>query len=542
MAEKKGSGVARSSPRRGADDASADTATSVVESLSYALASAHHPDEAAASATGWIREIVGPEAAVQISRPDAAGRLRVVWREGAGAHDGRAQMTARRVAFQTRVYSHLDLRAADTRAAFFPLVWRETSLGVLEVQARRDAILERAGMLAAIACQFAGVLAGLAERGELEREVEALEGVAEIGRDLLHADGPEMGLRMVAGALWREFRSPVAIWWGEDHGPRALTSVAGLNPGDSERLEQRMGLVLPWARTTSRQRADLSKRFADAVGASQATVREAGDALLFVANDGPLLQRRVEVIASLIDDTLPLLSASAREDQRTSELNVGLAWTAHELRTPILGVKAALESVVGRSASRDEALLRLSVRELEQLATDTEGILGWATGGNELSPRYVDVAQLVEDAVATYRLLHGADGTVLVVAPPPIMALADPTHLRAAVVNLVRNAVLYSDPGGVVSVHVTDENGAVRVSVGDQGPGVPLAERGVIFDPFVRGGAGSRAGNGSGLGLFITRRVVEAHGGRIWVDSDEGGATFHMLLPVDGRELQRSAS
>jgi signal transduction histidine kinase len=80
------------------------------------------------------------------------------------------------------------------------------------------------------------------------------------------------------------------------------------------------------------------------------------------------------------------------------------------------------------------------------------------------------------------------------------------------------------------------------VSVGDQGPGVPLAERGAIFDPFVRGGAASRAGNGSGLGLFITRRVVEAHGGRIWVDSDEEGATFHMLLPVDGREPQRSAS
>jgi signal transduction histidine kinase len=542
MAEKKGNGVATSSRRHGADDASADTASSVVETFCYALASARQADEAAACAAAWVREAVGPKAAVQISRPDAAGRLRAVWREGEEAHQGRAQVTARRVAFQTRVYSHLDLPAAGTRAAFFPLVWRETSLGVLEIQARRDAIRERSGMLAAVACQLAGVLAGLAERDGLEREVEALEGVAGIGRDILHADGPEVALRIVAGALWREFRAPVAIWWGDDHGPRVLTSVAGLNPQDSEHLAQRMGAVLPWARTTSRQRADLSKRFADAVGASEVTVREAGDSLVFVANDGPLLQRRVEMIASLLDDTLPLLSASAREDQRTSELHVGLAWTAHELRTPILGVKAALESVVGRSASRDEALLRLSVRELEQLATDTEGILGWAVGGRELSPRYVDVAQLVEDAVATYRLLHGAEGTVLVVAPPPIMALADPTHLRAAVVNLVRNAVLYSDPEGVVSVHVTDEQGAVRVSVGDQGPGVPLAERGVIFDPFVRGGAGSRAGNGSGLGLFITRRVVEAHGGRIWVDSDEGGATFHMLLPVDGRELQRSAS
>jgi signal transduction histidine kinase len=542
MAGKKGSGLATSSRRRSADTASVEPASSVVGSLSYALASARDADEAAASATGWIREAVGPEAAVQISRPDAAGRLRAVWREGDGARHGRAQITARRVAFQTRVYSHVDLPAAGRTAAFLPLVWRETSLGVLEVQARRDAIRERSGTLAVVACQLAGVLAGLAEREGLEREVEALEGAAGIARELLHADGPEIALRIVAGALWNEFRAPVAIWWGDDHGPRILTSVAGLNSRDSKQLAQRMGTVFPWARTTLRQRADLSERFADAVGAGRATVREAGDALVFVANRGPLLRRRVEMICSVLEDILPLLSASAKEEQRTSRFDVGLAWTAHELRTPILGVKAALESVVGRSASRDEALLRLSVRELEQLATDTEGILGWAVGERELSPRYVDVAQLVEDAVATYRLLHGAEGTVLVVAPPPIMALADPTHLRAAVVNLVRNAVLYSDPDGVVTVHVTDEGAAVRVSVDDQGPGIPAGEREVIFDPFVRGGAGWRAGQGSGLGLFITRRVVEAHGGRVWVDSDEGGATFHMLLPVDGRELQRSAS
>jgi signal transduction histidine kinase len=303
-----------------------------------------------------------------------------------------------------------------------------------------------------------------------------------------------------------------------------------------------MGAVLPWARATTRQRSDLRGRFAYAVGADRVTVREAGDAVLFVANDGSRLEHRVEMVGSLLGDTLPLLSMRASAERRTSRLDVGLAWTAHELRTPILGVKAALEIVAGRSGSRDDELLMLSLRELEQLAADTEGILGWAVGGRELSPRYVDVAQLVEDAVTTYRLLHGSEGTVEVIAEPPVMALVDPTHLRAAVVNLVRNAVLYSDPDGVVSVQVRDEDAAVRISVGDQGPGIPLAEREVIFDPFVRGGAGSRAGAGSGLGLFITRRVVEAHGGHVWVDSGEIGATFHMLLPVDRKELQRSAS
>jgi signal transduction histidine kinase len=532
----KGSGLGTDAHRRGAAAAS-----TVVESLSYALASARHADEAAACAAGWIRETVGPETAVQIARPDAAGRLRTVWHEGESAQLDRAQTTARRVAFQTRAYSHLDLPgAADLRVAFFPLVCREASLGVLEIQAGRDAIRDRSGTLAAVACQLAGVLAGLAERQGLEQEVEALQGVAEIGRDLLQADGPKVALDIVAGALWREFRVPVAIWWGDDQGPRTLTAVAGVNAQKGKQLDERMGTVVPWARATSRQRADLRGRFADAVGAGRVTVREAGDAVVFVANDEPLLQRRVEMVGALLDDTLPLLSRSEREEQRTSRMDVGLAWTAHELRTPILGVKAALEVVAKRSASRDDELLRLSLRELEQLAADTEGILGWAVGGRDLSPRSVDVAQLVHDVVTTYRLLHG--GTVEVVAQPPVMALADPMHLRAAVVNLVRNAVLYSDPNGVVTVQVEEEESAVRVSVGDQGPGIPVAEREIIFDPFVRGGAGSRTGAGSGLGLFITRRVVEAHGGRVWVDSEEVGATFRMLLPVDREELQRFAS
>ncbi len=447
------------------------------------------------------------------------------------------------MAFQTRAYSHLDLPTApDRRVAFFPLVCREAPLGVLEIQAGRDAIQERSGTLAAVACQLAGVLAALDERRGLEREVETLTGVADIGRELLHAVGPEGALDVVAGALWREFRAPVAIWWGDDRGPRMLTVVAGLNAEKSTLLEQRMGSVVPWASATPRQRADLRGRFADTVGTGRVTVREAGDAVVFVAGGGPLLQRRVEMIGSLLEDTLPLLSTSAREEERTSRMHVGLAWTAHELRTPILGVKAALETVVGRSPSRDDELLRLSLRELEQLAADTEGILGWAVGGSELSPREVDVAQLVEDAVTTYQLLHGTRGTIEVEAQPPVMAVADPTHLRAAVVNLVRNAVLYSDPDGAVTVRVEREETAVRVSVSDQGPGVPLAEREIIFEPFVRGGAGSRPTGGSGLGLFITRRVVEAHGGHVWVDSDEVGATFHLSLPVDRRELQRFAS
>jgi signal transduction histidine kinase len=102
-----------------------------------------------------------------------------------------------------------------------------------------------------------------------------------------------------------------------------------------------------------------------------------------------------------------------------------------------------------------------------------------------------------------------------------------------AVRNLVRNALAYSSPGSEVKVSVITEQEAVTVSVANRGPGIPEGEEEAIFDPFVRGEAALQTGaRGSGLGLFITRRIAEAHGGEVWVDSSPRGTTFYLQLPV----------
>lgn len=516
---------------------------SVIESSSYALASAGRREEAAAHATSWVREIVDGDVSVHIARLDAAGRLRTVWRDGAISSTSSGLTTARRIALQTRAYSHFDFPpiTGERRAALFPLVCREQSLGLLEIQADRAALEERSGMLAAIACQLAGVLASLDERDGLARQVGTLEELADIARAVLRADGPEEALAIVASALSRDVRAPVAIWWSPDDGVRTLASLSGVNAAKTDVVMRNLGEVPPSDQMSDGERAELRQRFARVLGVRGATLRDAAGALVLVASRSPFAQHRVDMIGSLLEDSLPLLWVSAREAKRSSYLDVGLAWTAHELRTPILGVKAALEGVVGRSGPRDESVLRRSVRELEKLALDTEGILGWATGRRELETSVVDVSRLVEDAIASYRS-YDVEATIVVDADPSVTASVDPVQLRAAVVNLIRNAALYSGRDAVVRVHVASEGTAVRVSVRDQGPGIPREERATIFDPFVRGREGSRVRDGSGLGLFITRRVVEAHGGRIWVDPHDEGSTFHVLLPVDGRELQRSAS
>lgn len=515
----------------------------MIESSSYALASASRPEEAAAHATSWVREILHGDVSVQIARLDAAGRLRTVWRDGENTPTGSGLTTARRIALQTRAYSHFDLPpiTSGRRAALFPLVCREQSLGLLEIQADRAALDERSGMLAAIACQLAGVVAALDERDGLARQVGTLEELADIARTVLRASGPEEALAIAASALSRDVRAPVAIWWSPDDGERTLASLSGVNVAKTEVVMRDLGEVPPSDQMSDRQRAELRQRFARVLGVRGATIRDAAGALVLVASRSPFARHRVDMIGSLLEDSLPLLWASAREAKRSSYLDVGLAWTAHELRTPILGVKAALEGVVERSGPWDESVLRRSVSELEKLALDTEGILGWATGRRELETSVVDVSRLVEDAIASYRS-HDVEATIEVEADPSVTASVDPVQMRAAVVNLIRNAALYSGRDSVVRVQVVREGTAVRVSVRDQGPGIPREERATIFDPFVRGREGSRIRDGSGLGLFITRRVVEAHGGRIWVDPDDEGSTFHVLVPVDGRELQRSAS
>ena len=230
-----------------------------------------------------------------------------------------------------------------------------------------------------------------------------------------------------------------------------------------------------------------------------------------------------------------MLAAAERSELREEQLDMGIAWTAHELGGPVLGVRAALELVLERADAdpRDLAILRRSLEELDRLVGTTRALLEWAVGRRSLQRRRTDIVRIVEEAVESCRLETGEDGLV-VSFDRRLVARIDPTHVRVAVVNLLRNAVAFADPGTKVEVAVGRSGELVMVSVKNFGPEIPADERELIFSPFMRGSADGRARDGSGLGLFIARRVVEAHGGQIWVESDRGSVTFRVLLPQTG--------
>ena len=507
-------------------------------------------EDDAAQAASWttrlVREVTGERTTVHLVLPDARGTLRVIWREGERVQMG-PEATARRwMAFESLTSSHLEpssSRAKDRQRwlGFFPLHRGERPLGVLEVIAPADVLRDRWENLSAIADQLALRLEDLAERDRLRRAIVSLEEDAELRGELLRADEPEAAFQIAADSIARGSGVPIGVWWCEQQGPLAFTVASGVTDRTRQDIRRRMGTIPPWGVLTPQERTSLRRQFGAAIGAKQVSARRVDGAVLMVGSGEPELRRRIRAVGFLLEEALPLLAATARERRRNMEIDLGLAWTAHELSGPLLSIKAALELLISRGSSGGDALLASSLRELEQLVGDMEGILGWAVGSRPLSPSFQDVTQLVEAAVDPYRK-DTASHTIEVIAPRPAMAEVDPTHLRAAVGNLVRNAVAYSDPGSAVVVEIVDEGTRLRLSVRDQGPGIPVGERETIFDPFVRGEAGSRRGRGSGLGLFITRRVVEAHGGTVWLDPGHPGADFQMVLPVDRREAPRFAS
>lgn len=244
-------------------------------------------------------------------------------------------------------------------------------------------------------------------------------------------------------------------------------------------------------------------------------------------------------LVSLLDAALEQMAPRSADRY---ERMMGIAWTAHELREPLVGVSAALERVIEEPDGLTTTdFLSRSQRELARLSELVDPLLRWSAEPGYLDVREVDLVQLVRDAVESASLWLAA-GRVVIADSGAVTAMVDPPQMRAAVANLVRNALAYSPITAEVIVTVTQADDRVLVSVLDGGPGVDEAERDLLFEPFVRGSVGRESRLGSGLGLYITKTIVEAHRGTLTFRPWAGGAIFSIDLPLRVRELETCAS
>jgi signal transduction histidine kinase len=517
-----------------------------LQGLCHAFASAPTFEELATSTARWARSATGCDPThVSFALPDSAGRLSVAWRDGASASasGGRKRSVRRRTAFRTKRAVQVDA-GQDGGLALFPLVSRGTPFGVLEITAPRQAIHDGWELLEAVASQAAITFHNLFEQRSLRRQVETLERATTLGRDLVRANDPDGAAQLAVRFVGERFELPVAGWVATANSQRmVLTSVRGLGSRKRKQLNAVMGAFPRWSSLSSSERGALVRRFREVLGAPNAAIVEAGDALLLVADAPASLQPTFDAVGSLLAAVLLQLAITAKAERRNEQLDMGIAWTAHELRAPLIDVKAVLEFLLAEDAGSPigVAMLQRSLLELEELVGTTEGLLGWAVGAHPLRRRVADVIQIVSQAIHACELGWG-EGRMSLSGPTRAMARIDPVQLRRAIENVLRNALACSDRDSEVAVSVNERDDVITVSVRDQGPGIPEAEWDGIFDPFVRGSAArSRSGNG-GLGLFIARRVLEAHGGRIWVDSDRRRTMFHLQVPIELARARRSAS
>jgi two-component system, OmpR family, sensor histidine kinase KdpD len=268
-------------------------------------------------------------------------------------------------------------------------------------------------------------------------------------------------------------------------------------------------------------------------------VRSLGSmALIGVLPSEQMLQAIGNLAAIAIERARAFDEASRSESARQGEAlkSALLDSLAHDIKTPLTSIKAAVTSLLGTSKDNQRELLVIIDEEadrLNRLAAEVVAMARIEAGKLHLEKGPVTAAAIVSNALGALP----ADGRTIAVNVPASLPLVDADSEFAAQVvkQLVENALKYSPPGSPVAVSAERRDAKIVVGVADHGPGIEENERARIFDKFFRGRRHRFDTKGTGMGLAIAKGIVEAHGGRIWVESEPGeGSVFYFTLPVAG--------
>ena len=275
---------------------------------------------------------------------------------------------------------------------------------------------------------------------------------------------------------------------------------------------------------------------------AEAIRRFSGAEVAFLRTIAALLAGIVEKGRLQAEIEARLASLTALDAARAELLSV----VTHELRTPLSVVRVYVDLLAEAAAAGGlkpgtpggdaaswhdktvEQLLRLD-RLVDSILASVRG-----EGLTGLAREPFDVVAAVGETVETLRPLLRPHPIRWSPPAGSLIARGDQSRFRQVLEQLLENESKYAPPGDGVSMGAWQEGPEVRLYVTDDGPGVPMAEWEAVFEPFVRIEGGGRAGRGSGIGLFAARRLMDAMGGRVWLEANGyGGSRFVVALPAD---------
>jgi signal transduction histidine kinase len=268
----------------------------------------------------------------------------------------------------------------------------------------------------------------------------------------------------------------------------------------------------------------------------------AGIALMFVSAHDALVVGVITAFAVVIAVRAVQLMGGGVVDDAERMRRELIAAVSHDLRTPITSLRlltdaiaddvvdgATKRSYLGQMSTHLNAMSAL-IDDLFELSRLQAGDIAW-------SLEQVRLDELVGETVDAMRLQADARNVEVRAELPPGLrpAHGDPEKLQRVLFNLIQNAIRHTPADGSVVVRARPAGDAVEIEVADTGDGIAADEREHVFEPFFRGGAqAARPSNGAGLGLAISRAIVEAHGGRIWLEDAPRGTRVRFSLPAGG--------
>jgi signal transduction histidine kinase len=214
---------------------------------------------------------------------------------------------------------------------------------------------------------------------------------------------------------------------------------------------------------------------------------------------------------------------------------------AHDLQQPIAAIVIRSDLLLRQDLTRQQTAevheVGTAARRLSRMVNDLMDASQLETKRLKVTPQRLDIGQLVRNAVG--RVPDATTRTeIRTPANSRLFVKGDAQRLEQVLTNLLSNALKYSTPDSSIRIDVRENkmNAAVEISIANRGPGIPSHELASVFERFVRLSGATRSGTrGSGLGLYIAKGLIEAHGGRIWAESVPGETTtFHFTIPLDG--------